>query len=75
MGEKKGQTIFLSVIGIATLLGTYCYFKSPVSNDKKEVSIVIENGSTISDIATLLKKEGLIKNYENFRSNYHKKNS
>ena len=63
--------VAILLIGIATLLGTYCYFKSPVSNDKKEVSIVIENGSTISDIATLLKKEGLIKN-ENFFKLYVK---
>lgn len=63
--------VAILLIGIATLLGTYCYFKSPVSNNKKEVSIVIENGSTISDIATLLKKEGLIKN-ENFFKLYVK---
>lgn len=73
--KKKFKIILVLVaillIGIATLLGTYCYFKSPVSNDKKEVSIVIENGSTISDIATLLKKEGLIKN-ENFFKLYLK---
>lgn len=73
--KKKFKIILVLVaillIGIATLLGTYCYFKSPVSNDKKEVSIVIENGSTISDIATLLKKEGLIKN-ENFFKLYVK---
>lgn len=73
--KKKFKIILVLVaillIGIATLLGTYCYFKSPVSNDKKEVSIVIENGSTISDIAALLKKEGLIKN-ENFFKLYVK---
>lgn len=73
--KKKFKIILVLVaillIGIATLLGTYCYFKSPVSNDKKEVSIVIENGSTISDIATLLKKEGLIKD-ENFFKLYVK---
>ncbi|MCI5734063.1 MAG: endolytic transglycosylase MltG [Tenericutes bacterium] len=73
--KKKFKIILVLVaillIGIATLLGTYCYFKSPVSNDKKEVSIVIENGSTISDIATLLKKKGLIKN-ENFFKLYVK---
>ena len=73
--KKKFKIILVLVaillIGIATLLGSYCYFKSPVSNDKKEVSIVIENGSTISDIATLLKKEGLIKN-ENFFKLYVK---
>ena len=73
--KKKFKIILVLVaillIGIATLLGTYCYFKSPVSNDKKEVSVVIENGSTISDIATLLKKEGLIKN-ENFFKLYVK---
>ena len=73
--KKKFKIILVLVaillIGIANLLGTYCYFKSPVSNDKKEVSIVIENGSTISDIATLLKKEGLIKN-ENFFKLYVK---
>lgn len=63
--------VAILLIGIATLLGTYCYFKSPVSNDKKEVSVVIESGSTISDIATLLKKEGLIKN-ENFFKLYVK---
>mgnify|MGYP004613035731 FL=1 len=63
--------VAILLIGIATLLGTYCYFKSPVSNDKKEVSIVIENGSTISDIAALLKKEGLIKD-ENFFKLYVK---
>lgn len=73
--KKKFKIILVLVaillIGIATLLGTYCYFKSPVSNDKKEVSIVIENGSTISDIAALLKKEGLIKD-ENFFKLYVK---
>ena len=73
--KKKFKIILVLVaillIGIATLLGTYCYFKSPVSNDKKEVSIVIENGSTISDIAALLIKEGLIKN-ENFFKLYVK---
>jgi len=73
--KKKFKIILVLVaillIGIATLLGTYCYFKSPVSNDKKEVSIVIKNGSTISDIAALLKKEGLIKN-ENFFKLYVK---
>lgn len=73
--KKKFKIILVLVaillIGIATLLGTYCYFKSPVSNDKKEVSVVIESGSTISDIATLLKKEGLIKN-ENFFKLYVK---
>lgn len=63
--------VAILLIGIATLLGTYCYFKSPVSNNKKEVSIVIENGSTISDIAALLKKEGLIKD-ENFFKLYVK---
>lgn len=69
--KKKFKIILVLVaillIGIATLLGTYCYFKSPVSNDKKEVSIVIENGSTISDIAALLKKEGLIKDEDFFK--------
>ena len=69
--KKKFKIILVLVaillIGIATLLGTYCYFKSPVSNDKKEVSIVIENGSTISDIAALLKKEGLIKDEKFFK--------
>ena len=69
--KKKFKIILVLVaillIGIATLLGTYCYFKSPVSNDKKEVSVVIESGSTISDIATLLKKEGLIKNEAFFK--------
>lgn len=73
--KKKFKIILVLVaillIGIATLLGTYCYFKSPVSNDKKEVNIVIENGSTISDIAALLKKEGLIKD-ENFFKLYVK---
>lgn len=73
--KKKFKIILVLVaillIGIATLLGTYCYFKSPVSNNKKEVSIVIENGSTISDIAALLKKEGLIKD-ENFFKLYVK---
>ena len=73
--KKKFKIILVLVaillIGIATLLGTYYYFKSPVSNDKKEVSIVIENGSTISDIAALLKKEGLIKD-ENFFKLYVK---
>lgn len=73
--KKKFKIILVLVaillIGIATLLGTYCYFKSPVSNDKKEVSIVIENGSTISDIAAPLKKEGLIKD-ENFFKLYVK---
>ena len=59
--------VAILLIGIATLLGTFCYFKSPVSNDKKEVSVVIESGSTISDIATLLKKEGLIKNEAFFK--------
>lgn len=69
--KKKFKIILVLVaillIGIATLLGTYCYFKSPVSNDKKEVSIVIKNGSTISDIAALLKKEGLIKDEKFFK--------
>lgn len=28
--------VAILLIGIATLLGTFCYFKSPVSNDKKK---------------------------------------
>lgn len=43
------------------------YFTSKVSSDKTVKNIVIEEGSTISDIASLLKENNLIKSEKVFR--------
>lgn len=51
---------------IATLLGLYTYFKSPVSNTYEEKNIVIPSGSSYSDIAHILKNENLIRNEKFF---------
>ena len=53
MGENKGQTIFLSVIGIATLLvaiigATFAYFTTTMTNDKAVTGSVTT--ATISDV-------------------------
>ena len=53
MGENKGQTIFLSVIGIATLLvaiigATFAYFTTTVTGDNGQTSTF--NTATVANV-------------------------
>ena len=69
MGENKGQTIFLSVIGIATLLvaiigATFAYFTTTMGNNKAVTGTVTT--ATISDVVlagTEFKAENIMPGY------------
>ena len=53
MEEAKGQTIFLSVIGVATLLvaivgATFAWFNISLSGDEETKNIIVTTASIVS---------------------------
>lgn len=62
--KYKKRNIFLGIILVINLIviGLLLYFLSPVSSKGKDVTFIIESGSSLSEIANKLQKEGLIKN-------------
>lgn len=71
--KRKGKlTLFIIIIVIAGLIaagfGTYLYMLSPVdSSNKKEQLVSIPQGSSVDNIATIFKKQDLIKNTAAFK--------
>ena len=69
---QKNKKIVLIIIAIifviiASIFGILFYFCSPVSKNYEEHNIVVPSGSSLGDIANILKKAGLIRNENVFK--------
>lgn len=69
--KKKALIVLLFLlficISLITILGVGIYFTTPVSSKEDLENIIIEPGSTSSDIAELLKENNIIKNETVFK--------
>lgn len=71
MKQKKMKKIIISIsilffLIICSLLTYYFYSLSPVSKEKNEILVTIENGSSLTKVAKVLKEEKLIRNEKTF---------
>ena len=73
----KSKTIILGIFFalLLVLLFVILYFLSPASSDDKSVSFVVSDGESLNEIASNLKKEGLIKSEKFFLGYLVLKNS
>lgn len=64
----KSKTIILGIFFalLLVLLFVILYFLSPSSSESKNVSFIVSDGESLNEIASNLKKEGLIKNEKFF---------
>ena len=64
----KSKTIILGIFFALLLCALFLllYFLGPSSSESKSVSFVVSDGESLNEIASNLKKEGLIKNIANY---------
>ena len=75
MKSKVNRILLVVLFFFVVILVTLLYLLSPVSSEDKDISFVVTEGESLSEIASNLRKEGLIKSKKFFLGYVVLKNS